>query len=413
MNWFEFLISTFIFFTFVIFVFLIFTNKISSNINDIKSTELEKAIDYLRNILLSKGLPEKWEKSNQKPLSVGISDSIYFIPIVIDGRNNNRTNEIVSLKLNLDEKCDKGITDKSFIVFDENLNEINFTSFNKNYCENGGIKNVSMVFFDHFNSTRKYYFYHSSQTLNQKNYTIYSNLLAYWNFDDENRLGEDKTQYQNNGIVFNPDLIDGFFGKALNFSSGSFMNVSSNNLNASKITIDLWINFYDYVDAVIVEKQSSYGIKLQNGKLLGYVYGMPDGMQPCSYILQKNQWYHVIFSSDGFNHKLYLNGILFNSTQYSTNIPTLESPLSIGSSYDGSNSFYGTVDEVRIYNYTFSDYDALTSNSSKPINIKVLPQTEEEVISFEKLEASKNLTLDELKKIFSEDNKFYVEVYKK
>jgi hypothetical protein len=140
---------------------------------------------------------------------------------------------------------------------------------------------------------------------------------------------------------------------------------------------------------------------------------MPQNVQPSSYALQENQWYHVTFTSDGFSHKLYLNGILINSTEYNLDIPTLESPLSIGASYDGSNSFYGAVDEVRIYNYTLSDYDVLTSNSSEPIKIKVLPQAEEEFIFFEKMEAAKNLSLDDLKKIFGEGREFYIEVYKK
>ena len=413
MNWFEFMISTFIFLAFIMFVLLVFTNKISSNINDIKSTELERALEYLRNVLLSQGSPRKWEKGSQKPVSVGISGRVYFIPIIIDGKRNNRTKEIVSLRLNFDEKCENRISDKSFILFDENLNEINFTSFNKNYCEDGGIKNASIVYFDYFNSSKKYYFYYSSQDLNQKNYTIYSDLLAYWDFDDEKTLAEDKTQNQNNGLVFNPYLVSGVFGMALNFSSGSFMNVSNNNLNVSKISLDLWINTYDNADSIIVEKHNSYGIKLQNGKVLGYVYGMPQNVQPSSYALQENQWYHVTFTSDGFSHKLYLNGILINSTEYNLDIPNLESPLSIGASYDGSNSFYGAVDEVRIYNYTLSDYDVLTSNSSEPIKIKVLPQAEEEFIFFEKMEAAKNLSLDDLKKIFGEGREFYIEVYKK
>jgi len=412
MNWFEFLISTFIFLAFVMFIFLIFTNKFSSNINDIKTRELNKVIEYLNNLLMSRGTPEKWEKIDQKPLSVGILDKIYFIPIIIDGRENNRTYEIVSLKLNVDEKCEKYVSDKSFRVFDDFLNEINFTSFNKNYCQNGGVRNTSVVFFDHFNSTKKYYFYYSSQDLNQKNYTMYSGLLAYWDFDSTENIAEDRTQYQNNGLAYNPIIVDGIFNYALNFSSGSFVNVSKNNLNSSKISIDLWVYIYDTADSVVVEKYNSYGIKIVDGKLFGYVFDLPNNMQP-SYVLQENKWYHLNFISDGLSHKLYLNGVLSNSTEYAANIPTIEGPLSIGADYNGNNNFHGILDEIRVYNYTLNDEEILASNSSAPIKIRKFPTTEKEFIFFEKLESAKNLTLEELEKIFGNDHKFYVEVYKK
>jgi hypothetical protein len=412
MNWFEFLVSTFIFLTFFIFVFIFFTNRFSSNLNEIKESEMPKAIQYISSILLSKGIPEDWEKRNDKPISAGVMDKIYFLPIIVNGENNNRSKEIVSLKLELDEDCRKRISNESFIIFDGNLNEVNFTSFDKNYCQNGWVKNVSIVFFDYFNSTKKYYFYYSSQDLNKKNYTVYSDLLAYWNFDEEN-VAEDKTQYKNHGIAFNPVIVKGFFGKALNFTEGSFVNISSNNLNASKISIDLWINISSPTDSIIIEKYNSYGIRLESGKVLGYVYGLPTSLQPSSAELQQNRWYHITFVSDGIYHKLYIDGVLFNSTNYEAAIPTQESPLSIGADYSGNNNFHGVIDEIRIYNYTLSDFDILASNSSQPLMVKVLPEVEEDVISFEKIEAMKNITSEDLARIFGNYHKFRVEVYKK
>jgi len=410
MNWFEFLVSTFIFLTFFIFVFIFFTNRFSSNLNEIKESEMPKAIQYISSILLSKGIPEDWEKGNEKPISAGVMDRIYFLPIIVNGENNNRSKEIVSLKLELDENCRKRISDESFIIFDGSLNEVNFTSFDKNYCQNGWVKNVSIVFFDYFNSTKKYYFYYSSQDLNEKNYTVYSDLLAYWDFEN---VAEDKTQYSNDGVAFNPVIVKGFFGKALNFTEGSFVNISSNNLNASKISIDLWINISSPTDSIITEKYNSYGIRLESSKVLGYVYGLPTSLQPSSAELQQNRWYHITFVSDGIYHKLYIDGVLFNSTSYEAAIPTQESPLSIGADYNGNNNFHGVIDEIRIYNYTLSDFDVLASNSSQPLMVKVLPEVEEDVISFEKIEAMKNITSEDLARMFGNYHKFRVEVYKK
>ncbi len=413
MNWFEFLISTFIFLTFFSFILIFFTNRFSANIDEIKKTEMPKTVKYLSNILLSRGIPEDWEKRSEKPVLVGIMDNIYFLPVIVDGEGNNRSKEIVSLKLNVDEDCSKHISDDSFILFNESLDEINFTSFEKNYCQNGWVKNVSIVFFDYFNSTKKYYLYYSSQKVNEKNYTVYSGLLAYWDFDDVENVAEDKTQYRNNGAAFNPTIVKGFFGNALNFTDESFVNVSSNNLNVSNVSIDLWINIYEPVNSVIIEKLNSYGIRLENGKAVGYVNGLPEIQQPLSDVLEQNRWYHITFVSDGVYHKLYIDGLLFNSTNYNIEIPTQDSPLSIGADYTGSNNFHGTIDEIRIYNYTLTDFEILTSNSSRPLRIRVLPEVEEEVISYEKLEALRNISSEEFEKMFGTHHKFRVEVYKK
>ncbi|MEM5777035.1 MAG: LamG domain-containing protein [Candidatus Aenigmatarchaeota archaeon] len=409
MNWFEFMFASFIFLVFIIFIFILFSNKFSNYINEMKLSEYKNS-EYLNKILSNPGYPIFWERKNITPVSLGLSEKIYFRPIIITN-SNNRSQEIISFSMNFDYYCRKYINNNSVRIFDENKNEINYTIFDINYCDNNYLKNASIVFFDNFNETKKYYIYYSPEEILEKNYSINSSLVAYWSFDDYGSIAFDKTQNKNYGIIFNRVDALGKYGNALNFSENSFVNVSENkNLNNNKFSIEFWIKIIDFTQGKIIEKYNSYGVKIENDKIKGYVYGLPKEYEPMSFSLETNKWYHIVFSSDGFNHKIYIDGILFNQTNYNSPIPENSGPLSVGSDYNGENSFHGVIDEIRIYSNILNDDDILIANNSEPVKFILNPEIENDVISVRKIEAAKNISLDYISKILGENYRFYIEV---
>lgn len=74
--------------------------------------------------------------------------------------------------------------------------------------------------------------------------------------------------------------------------------------------------------------------------------------------IERNQWIHVgvVKDSGAKNIKFYKNGTLVRTTSYTTD-PVLgtSAPLRIGNQGDGSATFEGYIDDVRVYNRTLSD----------------------------------------------------------
>ncbi len=413
MNWFEFAFATFIFLTFLVFILIVFSNKFSSYIDIIKDVEKEKISTSFENILLSSGIPDYWERQNKTPISFGLGGKLYFREITVDGLQNNRTQDIARFQINLDEDCKKNINENSIRIIEKYSNEINYTLINKDYCINGSLKNATFLFFDHFDSIKNYYVYYSSENIEKRNYSLNSSLVAYFDFEDQINPGKDKTYNENDGIVFNQVIVSGIYGNALNFSENSFVNVSNNkNMNNSKISIEIWIKISDFGYSKIIEKYDSYGIYLDMDKLKGFVNGLPDNYQPLSYSLEKDKWYHIVFTSDGSNHKLYINGNLYNQTNYNIIIPVVQSPFSIGADYNGQYNFHGVIDEVRVYSSVLSNEEIFYANKSKPLEISINPEIQESIISLNKLESARNMSLDELQKILGFGYRFYIEVRK-
>lgn len=69
-------------------------------------------------------------------------------------------------------------------------------------------------------------------------------------------------------------------------------------------------------------------------------------------LVSKGQWYNLIFTYDGIQSKLYLNGLLKSSAQQSVPFTDNSHDLFIGKHEDPTFPFYfnGVIDEIRIYN---------------------------------------------------------------
>lgn len=70
--------------------------------------------------------------------------------------------------------------------------------------------------------------------------------------------------------------------------------------------------------------------------------------------LTVNAWNHVICTYDGANLKTYVNGVLKNTTAYTTAITTATTKMYMGATSSSDQLLQGQVDDVKIWNYALT-----------------------------------------------------------
>lgn len=188
-------------------------------------------------------------------------------------------------------------------------------------------------------------------------------LVSYWKMDESSWNGTpgeviDSSGNSNNGTSTNANTTStSKFGNAGDFDgTDDYVNVpDSASLDVTDaITIEAWIKPASTSGRdEIIQKEGAYGLKLENGQLQGYTWG-----QAVVYgsTLSADEWYHVAFTYDKSQKKLYVNGELIGTpVSDSTAIATSALALSIsGHGFVGGDYFNGIIDDVRIYNRTLS-----------------------------------------------------------
>ena len=109
-------------------------------------------------------------------------------------------------------------------------------------------------------------------------------------------------------------------------------------------SVDSW--GIDWTNLAPVAKGGNYGFgPFTNDTLAGYINGKTAKISGWS----SSDWNHCVFTYDGENMRLYLNGSLVKTEELSGAIITNSSDFTIG------KKFNGIVDEVRVYNRVLAD----------------------------------------------------------
>lgn len=182
---------------------------------------------------------------------------------------------------------------------------------------------------------------------------------GYWDFNEGsgNKINN-KTDNLNKGTIYGANWVNGKKGKALQFDGvDDYIEIPhSNMLNLSKgMTIAAWVK-YDSLcgkSVPIVQKDNSYGLKLQNSHPIGFIWGDYE-YHTAKTSLQPNTWYHLAATYDGKKHRIYVNGVIENETESNLSlIPSDKKPLHIGKGTYGCN-FNGVIDDIYIYRKALS-----------------------------------------------------------
>ena len=190
------------------------------------------------------------------------------------------------------------------------------------------------------------------------------NVVGQWTFDDG--TARDVSGNGNNGTIYGATPVTGVMGNALQFNGTSdYLSVNDSvSLGPQLITITAWVfpTAYQYYANVVTKRYpAQYILRFYNydGRIQGYIYGGV-AWRACTtattVVAPLNEWSFLVFTYNGQNGKVYINGKEGCSFNYTGTIDSSNSALRIGSYYTGSNTnerFKGIIDDVAIYSEPF------------------------------------------------------------
>lgn len=216
------------------------------------------------------------------------------------------------------------------------------------------------------------------------------NAIAHWKFDDNSGCTASDSKGSNNGTLrptcpTNSPVWSTSTKRvgtsALTFDgTDDYVQVpDSNPLDLTTAgTLMAWINTSTSATMGIINKGSAasslaYYLNVSTGRRLiggvikaGGTNGTAVTVQTATNTLPASGWTHVSFVWDSLSLKIYINGILSNTTSTTALAARATTgTLQIGSVYPTTSRFRGTIDEVSIYNSALSATDILNIYNSQ------------------------------------------------
>ena len=210
---------------------------------------------------------------------------------------------------------------------------------------------------------------------------ILTDLVSWWKFDEAAGSIANDSIGTNTGTINGATHVIGKINLALSFNGvNNYVSaLDSVSLRPANLTLEAWVNplIAGAGNGHIIGKnynniRSSFGIQLiSNYRLWAMIldtngnteYGINSIAS-----LGLGVWTHVVFTYNGSKIKLYLNTILKNSLNTSTNIAYSSWALDIGRNYYSPSWIYlkdTVIDEVRIYKRALSQEEILNNYNLK------------------------------------------------
>lgn len=130
-------------------------------------------------------------------------------------------------------------------------------------------------------------------------------------------------------------------------------------------TISLWVKLNvmraDYNMLFSYGQQSNSSSNGGSINASGVMYlGYNNNFQAPSTANSTNTWYHIVYTYDGTNAKIYKNGSFLGTTTKSWNTLNNSDAFDLGVGVGGELWFDGSIDDLKIYNYALSDSQVAT-----------------------------------------------------
>lgn len=202
-------------------------------------------------------------------------------------------------------------------------------------------------------------------------YVPTNGLVGYWPF---NGNANDESGNGNNGTVNGTTLTADRFGnanKSYSFGPNKYIEVLNNpSINLSNsFSISIWIKALP--STTVIRKGYQYGIDLGISNSTANTNGLyPHCYNPTlltNSILDSSNWFHIVATNSNNIQKIYINGILTNTSSVSTTYQLYPNNLTIGSWYL-NETYNGLLDDIGLWNRALTQqeitnlYNSVSSN---------------------------------------------------
>jgi hypothetical protein len=195
------------------------------------------------------------------------------------------------------------------------------------------------------------------------------NLIGWWKLDDgSGTAAKDSSRAfgGNDGkLVGDPKWVKGRKGGALRFDGNQYVSLGDIFQGGyTEISIACWVKhsrsqWQNIVERSAWDNPDGIGLMMDyNGTSVTFGhYGIVGASSKVN--VQDNQWHHVVgtMRQNGFDYiySIYVDGKLDNTATNSVGLAPTGHGWAIGARYDGTWTYRGLVDDVRIYDRALSD----------------------------------------------------------
>jgi hypothetical protein len=181
----------------------------------------------------------------------------------------------------------------------------------------------------------------------------------------------------NNGVLTNGPTFNPSNGGSIVFDgTNDYVNCGNTpraTITGSSVSLEAWANYnisqQDWKGIIYKSDGNSSGYQLFIDSAERVAFGVMTtagfSRPNAGFTLPENTWNHIVGSYDGSNMRIYVNGILYNTTAQSGSILTSTTNLFVGMSF-GGEEFPGYIAIARIYNRGLSTSEVLQNyNATK------------------------------------------------
>ena len=205
-------------------------------------------------------------------------------------------------------------------------------------------------------------------------------LIAHWTGDG---TAVDATGNGHDGTLTGVTYDTGVIGQAFKFDGANdYITVAGNAaLQPPTISVAMWFKASSKVnDQLLLDSshgtgQAGWAVQIlgtfrnasqENHIDFAYGNGLTFPHVQSTSIITDNAWHHVLATLNGTDMRIYVDGMLENTTLYSVNPPVASTnngggSLRFGKHYALNRQFTGLLDDVRIYNTAVSSVPEPTS----------------------------------------------------
>ncbi|MFA6250235.1 MAG: DUF2341 domain-containing protein [Candidatus Shapirobacteria bacterium] len=198
--------------------------------------------------------------------------------------------------------------------------------------------------------------------------------IAHWKFNE----GAGTSAFDSSSNSYNatfgagsssPTWYNGKYGNGLSFDGNDYASISGLP-SIPRYTVEAWFktnhsdgSYHSILRNPYNAVGCNYALFVRNGKVVTYDTISARYELASTTSVSNNKWHFVTSTFDGSNLKLFVDGVQETSVG-DTGTPSAGGSLWIGNDNWSSNSFYGSIDEIKIYNYARTPGQILSDMSA-------------------------------------------------